>query len=278
MMEISLSTYNYDPKVTRAEREENEAEIRGQIELVRAEFPRTGYRMLLHHLKRRGIVIGETKLRRIIKKFDLQFKHKRKFIATTDSNHDCLVHPNLIQGMTIDNINQVWTADITYIRIANGFIYLAVILDLYSRKIIGHAISKKIDGQLAVDALNMAIKRRVPPRGVIHHSDRGVQYLSNNYVDVLSVNGFHLSCSRKGNPYDNAWTESLMKTLKYDEIYMGNYETYLDVVENLPYFIEEVYNKKRLHSSLGYVPPEEFEKLIETDYKGEGNDRPRFTL
>lgn len=138
--------------------------------------------MLLHHLNRRGIIIGETKLRRIIKKFDLQFKHKRKFIATTDSNHDCLIHPNLIQGMTIDNINQVWTADITYIRIANGFIYLAVILDLYSRKIIGHAISKKIDGQLAVDALNMAIKRRAPPRGVIHHSDRGVQYLGNNYV------------------------------------------------------------------------------------------------
>lgn len=278
MMDISVSTYNYDPKITRAEKEESEADIRGQIELIRVEFPRTGYRMLLHHLNRKGIVIGETKLRRIIKKFDLQFKHKRKFIATTDSNHDCLVHPNLIQGMTIDNINQVWTADITYIRIANGFIYLAVIMDLYSRKIIGHAISKKIDGKLAIDALNMAIKRRTPPRGVIHHSDRGVQYLSNNYVDILNDNGFHLSCSRKGNPYDNAWTESLMKTLKYDEIYMGNYETYLDVVENLPYFLEEVYNKKRLHSSLGYVPPEEFEKLTEIDYKGEGNDRLRFTL
>lgn len=114
MMDISVSTYNYDPKITRAEKEETEADIKGQIELVRVEFPRTGYRMLLHHLKRKGISIGETKLRRIIKKFDLQFKHKRKFIATTDSNHDCLIHPNLIQGMTIDNINQVWTADITY--------------------------------------------------------------------------------------------------------------------------------------------------------------------
>jgi putative transposase len=278
MMDISVATYNYDPKITRAEKEENDADIRGKIEQVRVEFPRTGYRMLLHHLKRSGISIGETKLRRIIKQFDLQFQHKRKFIATTDSNHDCLIHPNLIQGMTIDNINQVWTADITYIRIVNGFIYLAVILDLYSRKVIGYAISKKIDGQLTVDALNMAITRRGPPRGVVHHSDRGVQYLCHAYVNILKANGFHLSCSRKGNPYDNAWTESFMKTLKYDEIYMGNYETYLDVVENLPHFIEEVYNKKRLHSSLGYVPPEEFEKMIKVDYKEDGSDRPKFTL
>ena len=126
MMNISVSTYNYDPKITRVEKEETEADIREQIELVRVEFPRTGCRMFLHHLKRRGIVIGEAKLPRIIKKFNLQFKHKKKFIATTDSNHDCLVHPNLIQGIKIDNMNQVWTADITYFRIANGFIYLAV--------------------------------------------------------------------------------------------------------------------------------------------------------
>lgn len=277
-MNISVSTYNYDPKITRKEKEENDADIRGKIEQVRVDFPRTGYRMLLHHLKRKGISIGETKLRRIIKQFDLQFKHKKKFIATTDSKHDCLVHPNLIQGMTIDSINQVWTADITYIRIANGFIYLAVILDLYSRKIVGHAISKRIDGMLTVDALNMAIKRRFPGIGVIHHSDRGVQYLCAKYVEILNAHGFHVSCSRKGNPYDNAWTESLMKTIKYDEIYMGSYETYLDVVENLPYFIEEVYNKKRLHSSLGYVPPEEFEKANEVDYKDNGNDRIKFTL
>jgi putative transposase len=180
----------------------------------------------------------------------------------------------LIQEMTIDGVNQVWAGDITYIRIGNGFVFLAVLLDLYSRKIIGWAISKRIDRNLTLDAFKMAIKRRKPPRGVIHHSDRGVQYLCEDYVTLLSEKGFYLSCSRKGNPYDNAWSESFMKTIKYDEIYMGNYETYLDVIEKLPFFIEEIYNKKRLHSSLGYLPPEEFE-----DINGEEKeDRPIFTL
>ena len=278
MMEISLSAYHFDPKKSRAQKEEEDADIRGKIEQLRVKFPRTGYRPLLHHLKRAGIIIGETKLRRIVAKFELQITPRKRFVVTTNSKHDCLTHPNLIKGMTIDNINQVWTADITYIRIANGFVYLAVILDLYSRKIIGYAVSKKIDSKLTIDALNMAVLRRNPPEGVIHHSDRGVQYLSDAYVSILKLKNFHFSCSRKGNPYDNAWTESLMKTLKYDEIYMGNYETYLDVVEKLPHFIEEVYNKKRLHSSIGYVPPEEFEELLLTKYKGEEPPRPTFTL
>lgn len=276
-----MSTYYSDPKITRAEKEESDADIRGRIELIRVTHKKAGYRTLKHYLKRNGIAVGETKLRRIIKQFELQILPHRKFIATTNSNHDCLVHPNLIKDMTIDNINQVWASDITYIRINNGFVYLAVILDLYSRKVIGHAISKKIDGALATDALKMAILRRNPPQGVIHHSDRGVQYLCNDYVEILTENGFHISCSAKGNPYDNAWLESFMKTLKYDEIYMGHYETYLDVVEKLPLFLEEVYNKKRLHSSIGYLPPEEFEEMIKIDYKKgtlAESDRPRFTL
>ncbi len=278
MMNLSTATYYSDPKISRADQEEKDADLRGEIELVRVDFPKAGYRPLMHYLKRKGIDIGETRLRRVIEKFELQIRPKKKYVVTTNSNHDCLIYPNHIKGMVIDGINQVWTADITYIRINNGFVYLAVILDLFSRKVIGYAISKKIDGQLATDALRMAILRRKPPRGVIHHSDRGVQYLCDDYVEVLDDNGFHISCSAKGNPYDNAWTESFMKTLKYDEIYMRNYETYLDVIENVPHFIEEVYNKKRLHSSLGYVPPEEFEELNKIDYKEEGKDRPRFTL
>ena len=138
-------------------------------------------------------------------------------------------------------------------------------LDLHSRKAIGWSISKRIDGKLAMSALEMAIKRRQPPQGVIHHSDRGVQYLCDAYVEKLNAHGFHKSCSRKGNPYDNAWTESFMKTLKYDEIHMREYETYLDVIENVPRFIEEVYNKKRPHSSLGYLTPDEFDRRTETE-------------
>jgi putative transposase len=273
-----MSTYCYDPKITREEKEVLDADIRGKIEQIRVTFPTAGYRMLLGHLKRSGVDIGETKLRRIIRKFKLQVKRKRKYITTTDSAHDCLVYPNLLPELTIDGLNQVWAGDITYIRIDNGFVFLAVLLDLYSRKVIGWAISKRIDEKLTMDALKMAIERRRPPKGVIHHTDRGVQYLSNNYVDLLGDNGFHLSCSRKGNPYDNAWSESFMKTLKYDEIYMRSYETYLDVIDNVPHFIEEVYNKKRLHSSIGYLPPDEFEELIELGYKEDGVDQLRFKL
>lgn len=277
-MGLSMSTYHYDPQKSRAQKEEEDADLRGKIEQVRVYFPRAGYRPLLHHLKRNGVNIGETKLRRVLEKFEMQIRPLKKFVKTTDSNHAHRVYPNLLPEMTIDGINQVWTADITYIRIANGFVYLAVVLDLFSRKVIGYAISKRIDGALAVNALEMAILRRNPSAGVVHHSDRGVQYLCDNYIEKLSSRKFHISCSAKGNPYDNAWTESFMKTLKYEEIFMGHYEMYLDVVENLPHFIEEVYNKKRLHSSLGYLPPEEFEEMIKMKYKGDETDRPKLKL
>lgn len=262
MIGVSMATYYSDPKFFRAEKEEREADLRGKIEQIRVKMPRTGYRYLLRELKRAGVAVGERRVRGILKKFNLQVRPRKKFIATTNSNHKFDVYPNHIAGMTLSGINQVWAADITYIRIENGFVYLAVILDLYSRKAIGWAISRRIDGQLTLDALKMAIERRKPPPGVIHHSDRGVQYLCDAYAEYLMENKFHISCSRKGNPYDNAFVESFMKTLKDNEVYLWEYKTILDVVDHLPNFIEEVYNKKRLHSSLGYVPPEEFEQNL----------------
>ncbi len=274
-----MSTYYSDPKLSRAEREEQEADLRGKIEQIRVEFPRAGYRMLLHHLRRAGVQVGERKIRSCLQKFKLHVKYKKKFVKTTDSNHEHEVYPNLIEEFTINGVNQVWASDITYIRISNGFVYLAVILDLYSRKVIGWSISKKIDAQLTLDALKMALARRKPPEGVIHHSDRGVQYLCGEYTALLKQNKFHISCSAKGNPYDNAWVESFMKTLKYDEIHMYEFETFIDVVERVPYFIEEVYNKKRLHSSLDYLPPDEFEKKIEVEGQEKNNvSRPEFKL
>lgn len=160
---------------------------------------------------------------------------------------------------------QVWAADLTYIRIVNGFVYLAVILDLFSRKVIGWAISRHIDAELALAALCQAIQTREPPAGCVHHSDRGVQYLGKEYVGLLTEHKFAISNSAKGNPYHNAFAESFMKTLKQEEVYLANYETYLDVLENLPSFIEEVYNEKRVHSGIDYLTPSELEEKIKLD-------------
>lgn len=255
MIGLNSSTLYYRPKKSRSQREQEDTLIRNEIEKIRVDFLRSGYRTLQHYLARRGISIGETKLRRIMKKYSLHAEIKRAFKVTTHSNHSHRVYPNLLPGITITDINQVWTSDLSYIRIANGFVYLAVILDLYSRKVIGWAISKSIDGDLALSALQMAIQRRRPKPGCIHHSDRGVQYVCKKYVQLLEEHQLEISNSAKGNPYHNAWTESLIKTLKQEEVYLANYETYLDVIDNLPSFIEEVYNEKRVHSAISYLTP-----------------------
>ena len=254
-----MSTYYSDPKISRAEVEETEADLRHHIENIRVTFPRAGYRMLLNYLRRDQIKLSEYKLRKVMSKFKLHIKRRKKYIRTTNSDHGFPISPNLIKNLVITRLNQVWVSDITYIRIANGFVYLAVVIDLYSRKVVGWEISKKIDGELVLGATRMAFETRGCPQGVIHHSDRGVQYLCDKHVSYLKLNNFKISCAAKGNPYENAFAESFMKTLKNDQVDLFKFATIIDVIENVPNFIEEVYNKKRLHSSLNYLTPEEFE-------------------
>jgi transposase InsO family protein len=261
-----MSSYYYQPKVDPLVRASDDADLKKQIEDVHDEFPYYGYRRIHEHiLKTTGEIINEKKVRRVMKKFNLRPITKIKFkVATTDSNHQEQIYPNHIQGMMLNGVDQVWGADITYVRIRTGFLYLAVIMDLYSRRIVGWAISTSLHSGLCLEALKMAITNRKPKKGLIHHSDRGVQYASKAYINLLKKHGIIPSMSAKGNPYDNAFLESLMKTIKHDEIHLKEYETTTDVLENLPKFIEDVYNKKRLHSGIDYQSPDEFEKKLLT--------------
>jgi len=265
MIGLSPSTYYYQPKRSRESREREDGELRDAIESVQVDFPKAGYRTVRRYLRRLGRFVGERRIRRVMKRFSLHAEIKRAFVHTTDSNHSHRVYPNLLPGKCLTGISQAWAADLTYIRIVNGFVYLAVILDLFSRRVIGWAISKHIDAELALSALRQAITTRVPAAGCVHHSDRGVQYLCNAYVALLNEHKFAISNSAKGNPYHNAFVESFMKTLKQEEVYLANYETYLDVLENLPTFIEEVYNEKRVHSGIDYLTPSELEEKIKID-------------
>lgn len=265
MMKLNAATYYHQPNISREDRERFDADLRDHVERVQTSHPSAGYRTVRQYLGRLGVRVGERRLRRVMSKFGLQARIKRAFVRTTDSRHSHRVYPNLIKGMLVTGIDQIWVSDITYIRIDNGFVYLAVILDLFSRRVVGWSLSKQIDGDLATAALRMAIGQRKPKPGIIHHSDRGVQYLCGQYIALLQEHRFHISNSAKGNPYDNAFAESFMKTLKQDEVYLGSYQTYLDVIENLPAFIEEVYNKARVHSRLDYLTLSEVEELAKSD-------------
>jgi len=263
MTELSVSGYYYKPKRDPVERARLDAELRERIEAIQAVHPRYGYRRVMWEFRRSDRRrVNAKRIRRVMRKYGLFAQVRRAYVRTTDSRHGFGVYPNLVKGRAPDGPNQIWVGDITYIRIATCFVYLAVILDLFSRKVIGWALSQSLQHELSLEALKMALEIRKPPEGCIHHSDRGVQYACDEYVQLLMANGFQISMSRSGNPYDNAFAESFMKTLKHEEVSLWEYETMADVVERIPYFIEEVYNKKRLHSSIGYMPPEEYERLM----------------
>jgi transposase InsO family protein len=256
-MKLARSSYYYHPKT-----KSTEADLRGKIEAICLEFPGYGYRRVTEQLKRDRLPVNHKKVLRVMKESDLICRVKRKWVKTTDSRHPFRRYPNLLKGMIVSRLNQVWLSDITYIRICVGFVYLAAVLDACSRRVIGFSVSDRLDAGLTLEALHRAISSRHPGPGIIHHSDQGVQYASSEYVEELNRHGFIISMARSGNPYDNATIESFFKTLKHEEVNLCEYENFRDVLIRLPHFIEEVYNRKRLHSSLGYRPPIEYESLL----------------
>ena len=274
-MTLSRSNFYHRPKDRSQGEIQQEVDLRGKIEAICLEYPRYGYRRVSEQLKREGLQVNHKKVLRLMRKSYLLCRIRHRWVKTTDSKHHFPRYPNLIKGIVTTCLNQVWLSDITYIRIRTGFVYLTAILDAYSRKVIGYAVSTSLDTALTLEVLKMAIAKRQPDPGVIHHSDQGVQYASGEYVDELKRQGFLISMARTGNPYDNAITESFFKTLKHEEVNICEYETYQDVINRLPYFLGEVYNHKRLHSALGYRPPDESEEVLLSQ---ENNEIPRQTL
>ena len=243
-MNIARSTFYYRRKTASSEKD---AGIIDRIEAICLEFPGYGYRRVTKQLQYEELTINHKKVLRLMRESDLLCRARRKKVKTTNSKHPFPRYPNLLKDIVVSGINQVWLADITYIRIRNGFVYLSAILDAYSRRVIGYAISTRLETSLTLKALRKAISARHPAPGITHHSDQGVQYASAQYVEELHKHGFRISMARSGNPYDNATMESFFKTLKYEEVHLFDYETLADVLARIPYFIEEVYNRKRLH-------------------------------
>jgi putative transposase len=241
---------------------QRDVELRDAIEGIVLEFPGYGYRRVTKALQRDGWEVNHKRVLRVMRQESLLCVLKRAFVSTTNSAHQYATYPNLLAGADLSGIDQAWVADITYIKLPTTFVYLACILDAYSRRCIGWQLARTIDTQLTLAALEQALSSRKPKAGLIHHSDRGVQYASSAYVARLEQAGVLISMSGKGNPYDNAKAESFFKTLKREEVYLSQYQTYDEAEANLAKFIEDVYNQKRLHSSLGYLPPAEFEALL----------------
>jgi putative transposase len=257
----SVSRAGYDRNLTEKAPDEAELELRGEIQQIAlAHRRRYGILRVTATLRLQGRIVNHKRVERIMREDNLLAIRYRKYVLTTESQHDCQVYVNLAARMTLTGVNQLWVADITYIRLRAEFVYLAVVIDRYSRKAVGWALDVTLAARLTIRALQQAIERRQPPSGLVHHSDQGVQYACSDYVEVLKASGIIASMSRPGNPYDNAFCESFMKTLKQEEIYCHQFRDFQELSEHMEEFIDTYYNRHRLHSALGYRTPDGFEQ------------------
>ena len=261
MTGISRATF-YNESVRDEQQLLRDLELRSVIEEIHTELPGYGYRRVREHLLREGKTVNTKRIRRVMKKYNLFSCVKKMFKQRGANTEVRLVYPNLVRGIRLTSPNQLWSTDITFIKLLREYVYLSAVIDVYTRKIVGWAVSRDLSHKFCLKSLDIAVRRYEPPPGIIHHSDRGVQYCCEDYVNYLLKNKFQISMSRLATPEDNAYIESFFKTLKREEIYFKDYQVLDDVKDNLPRFIDEVYNTKRLHSSLGYKTPAEFESEV----------------
>ncbi len=241
------SFYRYDEDV--CGRPDRDMDLRDAIQRIALEWPSYGRPRITAALRRQGWRVNPKRVYRLLREDNLLCIRKRKFLVTTDSDHGRRVYPNLAGQMSLTGINQLWVADITYIRLETEFVYLAVVIDAFSRRVIGWALDRTVEDELTLTALRMALELRRPPAGWVHHSDRGSQYASGDYTDLLKAHGCEISMSHKASPWENAGCESWMKTLKYEEVYRQEYRDLVEARTSIARFIDKVYNQKRLHSA-----------------------------
>ena len=245
MMQISRAAYYRKPMKEKMQLR-RDMDLRGAIDRIHLEFPGYGYRRIRAQLLREGKRVNSKRIKRVMRRYSLFSCLKKFFKARGQAMGKQLVFPNLIRGLKVSGPNQIWATDITFVKLLHEYIYVSAVIDVYTRKIVGWSVSRDLSHKFCLEALEVAIKKYKPPKGVIHHSDRGVQYCCDAYVEYLEQHGFKISMSKVGTPEDNAYIESFFKTMKREEVYVKRYETMRDVIENLPAFIDEVYNKKRL--------------------------------